>query len=121
MDTRARIETVLRDITDMAVDAIVNEANANLTLGVRVAGTIKKKGGHSIQKECDMIGPIPRGQAAVTRAGKLKLKYVIHAAGMHLGGKVSKMSLRDATLISLNRADEKGVKSIAFPAIGTGV
>jgi O-acetyl-ADP-ribose deacetylase (regulator of RNase III) len=61
------------------------------------------------------------GEAAITRAGNLKSRFVIHAVGMHLGGRVSKESLRDATKSSLQRADEKRVRTIAFPAIGTGV
>jgi O-acetyl-ADP-ribose deacetylase (regulator of RNase III) len=109
------------DITDMQVDAIVNAANTDLVLGSGVAGAIRKKGGDTIQKECDKIGRIPLGQAVITGAGKLKSKYVIHAAGMHLGRGVSKESLRDCTMNCLLRADEKGIRTIAFPAIGTGV
>ena len=109
------------DITDIEVDAIVNAANTRLLLGSGVAGAIRRKGGDLIQKECDKIGSIPLGQAAVTGAGKLNAKYVIHAAGMHIGGNVSEDALRESTKNSLLRADEKGVKTVAFPAIGTGV
>jgi O-acetyl-ADP-ribose deacetylase (regulator of RNase III) len=121
MDFKEKIEIRKGDITDMEVDAIVNAANTDLVLGSGVAGAIRKKGGDSIQEECDKIGSIPLGEAAVTGAGNLRANYVIHAAGMHLGGSVSERSLRDATWNSLLRADEKGVKTIAFPAIGTGV
>lgn len=121
MNVKDRIIVKQGDITDMEVDAIVNAANTDLVLGSGVAGTIRRKGGDSIQKECNEIGPIPLGEAAVTGGGNLKSRYVIHAAGMHLGGSVSERSLRDATRNSLLRADERGIKTIAFPAIGTGV
>jgi O-acetyl-ADP-ribose deacetylase (regulator of RNase III) len=109
------------DITEMEVDAIVNAANNDLILGGGVAGAIRRKGGPSIQKECNAIGPIQIGEAAVTGAGNLPAKFVIHAASMALGGQTTKESLRSSTRDSLLKAKEKGVKTIAFPAIGTGV
>ncbi len=93
------------DITDMEVEAIVNAANTELVLGSGVAGAIRKKGGDTIQEECDNIGRIPLGQAVITGAGKLKSKYIIHAAGMHLGGRVTEESLRECTMNCLLRAD----------------
>src|SRR3972149_4251940 len=121
MDLKDKIIIMQGDITDIEVDAIVNAANTRLLLGSGVAGAIRRKGGDSIQRECDKIGSIPLGKAIVTGAGKLNAKYVIHAAGMHLGGSVSEEPLREATKNSLLRADEKGVKTVAFPAIGTGI
>jgi O-acetyl-ADP-ribose deacetylase (regulator of RNase III) len=109
------------DITDAGVDAVVNAANTRLQLGAGVAGAIRRKGGPTIQQECDAIGPVSLGEAAITGGGQLKAQYVIHAASMHLGGLTSEGSLRDATVNSLKRATEKQLKSIAFPAIGTGV
>jgi O-acetyl-ADP-ribose deacetylase (regulator of RNase III) len=109
------------DITDMAVDAIVNAANNDLVLGGGVAGAIRRKGGPKIEEECERIGPIPLGEAAVTTGGNLKALYVIHAASMRLGGRTTAESLRLATKNTLLRAEEKGLKSIAFPAIGTGI
>jgi len=110
------------DLTEMAVDAIVNAANNDLELGGGVAGAIRRKGGPTIQEECNRIGRIPIGEAAITGGGKLKAKHVIHAASMALGGPLTtEESLVDSTRNSLKRADEKGLKSIAFPAIGTGV
>ncbi|HWP92481.1 MAG TPA: macro domain-containing protein [Thermodesulfobacteriota bacterium] len=119
--SRDRIIIKQGDITDMEVEAIVNAANTELVLGSGVAGAIRKKGGDTIQEECDNIGRIPLGQAVITGAGKLKSKYIIHAAGMHLGGRVTEESLRECTMNCLLRADEKGIRTIAFPAIGTGV
>jgi O-acetyl-ADP-ribose deacetylase len=110
------------DITDMDVDAIVNAANNDLILGAGVAGAIYRKGGESIQQECNEIGSIPVGYAAITGAGKLKARFVIHAASMGLGGvRTTAKTLRTSTAHSLRLAAERKLKSIAFPAIGTGV
>ena len=109
------------DITDMAVDAIVNAANNDLILGAGVAGAIRRKGGPRIEEECERIGPIALGGSAVTTGGNLKALYVIHAASMKLGGRTTADSLLLATRSALLRAEEKTIKSIAFPAIGTGV
>jgi O-acetyl-ADP-ribose deacetylase (regulator of RNase III) len=103
------------------VDAIVNAANNDLQLGGGVAGAIRRKGGPAIQQECNQIGPIEIGGAAITTGGNLKAKYVIHAASMRLGGATTAESLRGSTRNSLARAKEKGVRSVAFPAVGTGI
>jgi O-acetyl-ADP-ribose deacetylase len=118
---RSKIMLRKGDLTEAAVDAIVNAANNDLILGGGVAGAIRAKGGPSIQAECDKLGPIPIGEAAITGAGKLRARYVIHAASMRLGGRTSETALRDSTRNSLKRAAEQGLKSIAFPAIGTGI
>ncbi len=109
------------DITEADVDAVVNAANTRLQLGAGVAGAIRRKGGPTIQQECDRIGPVELGEAAITAGGQLQARYVIHAAGMHLGGGVTADSCRAATVNSLRGAEEKQLRSIAFPAIGTGV
>jgi O-acetyl-ADP-ribose deacetylase len=116
-----KIQFLKGDITDMAVDAIVNAANTDLMLGEGVAGAIRRKGGPRIQEECDRMGPIALGGAAVTTGGNLKALYVIHAASIRLGGQTTANSLRLATRNTLERAEEKALKSIALPAIGTGV
>jgi O-acetyl-ADP-ribose deacetylase len=118
---RSRIITRQGDLTESDCEAVVNAANTDLMLGGGVAGAIRTKGGPRIQAECNQHGPIPLGEAAVTTGGKLKARYVIHAAGMHLGGRASERSVRDATRNSLKRATEKGIKSVAFPAIGAGI
>ncbi len=100
---------------------MVNAANTELRLGSGVAGAIDRAGGPSIQTECDEHGPIELGAAALTGAGNLPARHVIHAAGMQLGGSVSADSLRACTRASLELAAERGLTSIAFPAIGTGV
>jgi O-acetyl-ADP-ribose deacetylase len=109
------------DLTDLSVDAIVNAANVRLQLGGGVAGAIRTKGGPSIQEECNRIGPIKVGEAAVTGGGNLKARYVIHAAGPMYGEGDDDEKLRNATLNSLKQATGKGLKSIAFPAISTGI
>jgi O-acetyl-ADP-ribose deacetylase len=110
------------DITDMDVDAIVNAANNDLILGAGVAGAVQRKGGESIQKECNEIGSIPVGYAAITRGGNLKARYVIHAASMGLGDvPTTAKSLRTSTAHSLRLAAERKLNTIAFPAVGTGV
>ena len=109
------------DLTEMETDAIVNAANNDLKLGGGVAGAIRRKGGDVIQRECDEIGSIPLGGAAITSGGNLKARYVIHAASMELGGRTSGQDLRSSTAHSLRIAFEKGLKSIAFPAVGTGI
>lgn len=109
------------DLTDMQTDAIVNAANNDLLLGGGVAGAIRRKGGDEIQRACNEIGSIPIGYAAMTTGGKLAAKYVIHAASMELGGSTTAEALRKSTAHALRIASESGLKSIAFPAVGTGV
>ncbi|MGB0061754.1 macro domain-containing protein [Candidatus Binatus sp.] len=120
-DWRAKISLRQGDLTDADADAIVNAANNQLMLGGGVAGAIRIKGGPAIQNECDRIGPIALGEAAITGAGRLRARHVIHAASMRLGESTSEANLRAATRNSLTRADENALKTIAFPALGTGI
>ncbi|GBC92949.1 O-acetyl-ADP-ribose deacetylase [bacterium HR15] len=116
-----QIEVLEADITEQQVDAIVNAANNELILGGGVAGAIARKGGPSIQEECNRHGPIRVGEAAITGAGNLPAKYVIHAASMRLGGKATAESIRSSVAHSLRLADEHHVRSIALPAVGMGI
>lgn len=116
-----RIVLLEGDITAQAVDAIVNAANSQLLLGSGVAGAIRSRGGPAIQAECDRIGPIAVGEAAVTGAGNLPARFVIHAAGMPLGGAASEESIRCALRAALERARERGCRTVAVPALGAGV
>ena len=109
------------DITDQEVDAIVNAANSDLVLGAGVAGAICQKGGATIQQECNRIGPIAVGDAAVTGAGNLPARFVIHAAGMPPGGVATEESVRCAMRRSLELAREKQCRTVAVPAIGAGI
>ena len=121
MDQAGKIILTEGDLTEMDVDAIVNAANNDLQLGGGLAGVIRRRGGESIQKECDEIGPVPLGGGAITGAGSLKARYVIHAASMELGGRTTPMALRSATAHSLRIAAQRELKTIAFPAVGTGI
>ena len=116
-----RIKLVKGDISELAVDAIVNAANAHLQMGGGVAGSILSKGGQSIQDECDQIGFTAVGQAALTSGGRLKAKYVIHAVGPRIGEGDEENKLFNATLNSLKIAQQKRLQTIAFPAISTGI
>jgi O-acetyl-ADP-ribose deacetylase (regulator of RNase III) len=121
MSTKSKIHILQGDLTEQDVDAIVNAANNDLQLGGGVAGAIRRKGGPAIQEECDRIGPILLGEAAITTGGRLAARHVIHAASMRLGEDTAEENLRLATRNSLLRAAEKGLRSIALPAVGTGI
>jgi O-acetyl-ADP-ribose deacetylase (regulator of RNase III) len=117
----ARIVLSEGDITEVSVDAIVNAANSALVLGAGVAGAIREKGGPSIQAECEAIGAIEVGDAALTGAGELDARYVIHAAGMPPAGAATEESIRSSVRRSLELASEKACRTIALPAIGAGI
>src|SRR5262245_20128901 len=119
----ATIELTKVDLTALPVDAIVNAANESLQLGGGVAGAIRLRGGPSIQEECDRIGHCDTGDAVVTGAGHLRSRWIIHAVGpVWRGGQFGEeMLLASAILAALKRADEVGAKSVAVPAISTGV
>ena len=116
-----KLSLVQGDITELAVDAIINAANAQLILGSGVAGAILKKGGPSIQEECNRLGGTYVGGAVLTSAGNLLAKHIIHAVGPRMGEGEEESKLRNATMNSLLLAEEHGLTTIAFPAISTGV
>lgn len=118
---RTTLELVQADITDLDVDVIVNAANESLQLGSGVAGAIRAKGGPSIQEECNRIGSTPVGTAVMTGAGHLKAKQVIHTVGPRMGDGDEDKKLASAVRAALALADRRGMKSIALPAISTGV
>ena len=120
---KAVISLIQGDITREETDAIVNAANARLAGGAGVDGAIHEAGGPSIMAECRKIGGCPTGRAVITTGGKLKARYVIHTVGpVYQGGVRGEADLlRSAYLESLKLASAKGLKSIAFPAISTGV
>lgn len=115
------LHLLVGDLTEMATDAIVNAANEHLVMGGGVAGAIRTKGGPTIQEECNRIGGTFVGGAVITNAGTLKAKKVIHAVGPRMGEGNEDEKLRQATRNSLRLAEEKGLASIAFPAISTGI
>ena len=117
----SNIELLDGDITEQTTDAIVNAANAQLILGGGVAGAIRSKGGPKIQEECKKIGGTFVGGAVITTGGNLKARHVIHAVGPRMGEGNEDEKLKNATLNSLKVLEENRLKSIAFPAISTGI
>jgi O-acetyl-ADP-ribose deacetylase (regulator of RNase III) len=126
---QGRVIVKVGDITNEAVDAIVNAANGSLMGGGGVDGAIHRAGGPQIKKECEEIratrypAGLPTGRAVITAAGKMAAKHVIHTVGPVYGrGGPDKASLLAACYRnSLSLAAERGVKTIAFPAISTGI
>jgi len=117
----SKIRLIQGDITNLGTDAIVNAANSQLILGGGVAGAIRSKGGSTIQEECNRIGGTFVGGAVITTGGNLKAKHVIHAVGPRMGEGNEDEKLKNATLNSLRLMDDNNLKSIAFPAISTGI
>ena len=116
-----RIVLAEGDITEQEVDAVVNAANSDLVLGAGVAGAIASRGGPSIQAECDAHGPVEVGAAALTGAGDLAARFVIHAASMPPGGSADGQSVRASMRASLALAEANGCRTLAVPAIGAGI
>ena len=118
--TRVHIEQ--GDLTACDADAIVNAANNDLVLGGGLAGAIRRRGGPSIQAECDAHGPVAVGGAALTGAGELPARYVIHQASMALGERTTAESLRASTRATLQIAEHTpDIRTLALPAVGTGI
>jgi len=120
------VELVEGDITNLAVDAIVNAANERLAHGGGLAGIISRKGGPVIQRESDVWvqthGSVRAGSAAITSGGRLRARYVIHAVGpvYHATSHPDKL-LATAVQSTLRMADSHQLKTIALPAISTGI
>lgn len=115
------LRLVQGDITFRDVDAIVNAANSSLKHGGGVAGAIVRRGGQVIQEESDRIGFVPAGHAAITTAGSLPAKFVIHAVGPRMGEGDEDNKLKSAVRSSLQLASKKKLSSISFPAISSGI
>jgi O-acetyl-ADP-ribose deacetylase (regulator of RNase III) len=119
----SKLELTQGDITKETTDAIVNAANQHLAGGGGVDGAIHRAGGPIIMKECRKIGGCPTGQAVITTGGNLKAKYVIHTVGPRYQGGIKEEArlLKSVYLESLKLASARKIKSIAFPAISTGI
>jgi O-acetyl-ADP-ribose deacetylase (regulator of RNase III) len=109
------------DITDIEVEAFVFYARPGLKLGSGFGNAIAIRGGPTIQKTLDeMATPVEVGEAVVTEAGNLKAKYIIHAVGPVFQEENTEEKLRKTVESSLKRAEEKGIRQIAFPLMGAG-
>ena len=124
----AQITLVQGDITEQAVDAIVNAANSSLLGGRGVDGAIHRRGGPEILAECRKLREtrypegLPIGQAAATTAGRLPARWVIHTVGpVYAKGEDRSYLLASAYRESLRVADELGARTVAFPAVSAGI
>ena len=111
------------DITTLAVDAIVNAANEQLAPGGGVCGAIHRAAGPELARACAKLRPCPTGEARITAGFRLPAKYVIHAVGPVFsgGGSGEARLLASAYRSALQLASDRGLQSVAFPAISTGI
>jgi len=117
----ARIELWNGDICDLEVDAIVNPANLSLWMSTGVSGAIKRAGGDAIEFAAVRQAPVPLGESIVTSGGELAAEAVIHAVSLDRDRRTSGPVIEAAVRSAMARAREIGARSIAFPALGTGV
>lgn len=115
------LELVEGDITELVVDAIVNPSNEELKLGEGVSAAIRRKGGGSVQEELKRIGKAVVGSAVITGGGSMPVSHVIHAVGPRYGEGDDDRKLASAVRSALALADRHQLRSIAVPAISTGV
>jgi O-acetyl-ADP-ribose deacetylase (regulator of RNase III) len=114
------IKVIKGDITDLEVEAFVFYARPDLKLGTGFGGAIAVRGGVSIQKELDPVGPLPVTGAVITGAGNLKAKHIIHAVGPRFQEADQEAKLKRTIHSCLRVAEEKGILQVAFPAMGAG-
>jgi O-acetyl-ADP-ribose deacetylase (regulator of RNase III) len=123
MPMDSRIALHVGDITRLPVDAIVNAANSQLEAGGGVCGAIHRAAGPELLAECRAVGPCPTGEARITKGYRLPARWVIHAVGpVWQGGKSGEDGLLEAAYRnSLALGERYGARTIAFPAISTGI
>ena len=121
--SKAVLVAILGDITQESTDAIVNAANSSLAPGGGVCGAIHRAAGPELADACARVGGCPTGEARITPGFRLTARYVIHAVGpIYEGGRKGEgIKLAECYRRSLELAQENGVRSIAFPAISTGI
>jgi len=108
------------DITDLDIESFVYYATENLALGSGFGTAISVRGGPKIQKELDEIGKLKITEAVISSAGEMKAKYIIHANGPKFQEENLPEKLKQTIINSLKKAEEKGIKAIAFPPMGAG-
>ncbi|HDL03171.1 MAG: O-acetyl-ADP-ribose deacetylase [Candidatus Zixiibacteriota bacterium] len=108
------------DITDLEIESFVFYAREDLALGSGFGNAISVRGGPSIQQELDNLGPVETTAAVISSAGELKADYIIHAVGPKFQEEDLEEKLRTTVLNALKAADQKGIKAVAFPAMGAG-
>jgi O-acetyl-ADP-ribose deacetylase (regulator of RNase III) len=117
---RTTVYLIKDDITDIDVDAFAFYAPSDLALGSGYGTAISVRGGPTIQQELEGLAPVPTGDAVVSAAGKLKAQYIVHAVGPRFQEAGLEGKLRATMIGALKRVEEKGIKRIAFPAMGAG-
>ncbi len=115
-----RIWLTTGDITDLEIESFVYYARPDLVLGSGFGGAISVRGGPKIQEELKKLAPVATGEAVVSSGGNLKAKYIIHAVGPRFQEEDMEGKLRQTTLNALRRAEEKGIRRVALPAMGAG-
>jgi len=116
-----RLEILDGDLAAEPTDAVVNAANNAFWMGSGVAGALKARGGQAIEAEAMAQGPVEPGQCVITSAGRLEARYVIHAAVMGQDLRTSAALIGEATRNTLQLAEARRLRSVSFPAFGTGV
>ncbi len=117
---KGAVRLMVGDITDLETEAIVFYARPDLALGSGFGGAISGKGGPKIQEELNKLAPVQSTDAVITSGGNLKAKYVIHAVGPKFQEEDLERKLRDTIVTVLRKAEKKGIRSLAFPAMGAG-
>jgi len=114
------VRLIKDDITDLDTDAFVFYAQPDLAIGSGFGTAISVRGGPTVQKELNELGPVATGEAVVSAAGNLKASFIIHAVGPRFQEEDNEGKLLTTVRNSLKRAEEKGIERIAFPAMGAG-
>ena len=116
----SELELIIGDVTLTGADAFVFYAQSDLELGSGFGTAISIRGGPTIKKELDELGPLETGEAIATTAGNLNAKYIIHAVGPRFQEKDTEQKLRTTVRAALECGEGKGAASIAFPPMGAG-